>query len=75
MKKYTDFNIENEDRRTDQMIKRTLDADFPLPETVENAKREAFAKIREKSAEKKTGEKIYNIDSRSDGTGSGRKLL
>lgn len=73
MKKYTDFNIENEDRRTDQMIKRTLDADFPLPETVENAKREAFAKIREKSAEKKTGEKIYNIDSRSDGTGSGRK--
>ena len=57
MKKYTDFNIENEDRRTDQMIKRTLDADFPLPETVENAKREAFAKIREKSAEKKTGER------------------
>ena len=73
MKKYTDFNIEKEDRRTDQMIKRTLDADFPLPETVENAKREAFAKIREKAADKKTGEKIYNIDSRSDGTGSGRK--
>ena len=73
MKKYTDFNIENEDRRTDQMIKRTLDADFPLPETVENAKREAFATIRGKSADKTTGEKIYNIDSRSDGTGSGRK--
>ena len=73
MKKYTDFNIENEDRRTDQMIKRTLDADFPLPETVENAKREAFAKIREKAADKKTGEKIYNIDNRSGGTGSGRK--
>ena len=73
MKKYTDFNIEKEDRRTDQMIKRTLDADFPLPETVENAKREAFAKIREKAADKKTGEKIYNIDNRSGGTGSGRK--
>ena len=54
MKKYTDFNIEKEDRQTDQMIKRTLDADFPLPETVENAKREAFAKIREKAADKKT---------------------
>ena len=62
MKKYTDFNIEKEDRKTDQMIKRTLDADFPLPETVENAKREAYAKIREKAADKKTGEKIYNID-------------
>lgn len=73
MKKYTDFNIEKEDRQTDQMIKRTLDADFPLPETVENAKREAFAKIREKAADKKTGEKIYNIDNRSGGTGSGRK--
>ena len=44
MKKYTDFNIEKEDRKTDQMIKRTLDADFPLPETVENAKREASRK-------------------------------
>lgn len=73
MKKYTDFNIEKEDRKTDQMIKRTLDADFPLPETVENAKREAYAKIREKAADKKTGEKIYNIDNRSGGTGSGRK--
>ena len=73
MKKYTDFNIEKEDRQTDQMIKRTLDADFPLPETVENAKREAYAKIREKAADKKTGEKIYNIDNRSGGTGSGRK--
>ncbi|HJB87887.1 MAG TPA: DUF4179 domain-containing protein [Candidatus Blautia excrementigallinarum] len=73
MKKYTDFNIEKEDRQTDQMIKRTLDADFPLPETVENAKREAFAKIREKAKDKKTGEKIYNIDNRSGGTDSGRK--
>ena len=73
MKKYTDFNIEKEDRKTDQMIKRTLDADFPLPETVENAKREAFAKIREKAADKKTGEKMYNIDNRSGGTVSGRK--
>lgn len=73
MKKYTDFNIEKEDRQTDQMIKRTLDADFPLPETVENAKRGAFAKIREKAKDKKTGEKIYNIDNRSGGTDSGRK--
>ena len=60
MKKYTDFNIEKEDRRTDQMIKRTLDADFPLPETVENAKREAFAKSGKKRQIRKQ-EKKYTI--------------
>ena len=41
-----------DDMHLDDNIKNILDGSFPLPEKVENSKKEAFAKVRVVAAEK-----------------------
>lgn len=60
MKKIIDFNQTGEDKSVNdeymnEKIESTLNAQFEIPKTVNAAKEEAFAKIREKAAQKTTG--------------------
>lgn len=66
MKKIIDFNQTGEDKSVNdeymnEKIESTLNAQFEIPKTVNAAKEEAFAKIREKAAQKTAERKIVEM--------------
>lgn len=77
MKKIIDFNQTGEDKSVNdeymnEKIESTLNAQFEIPKTVNAAKEEAFAKIREKAAQKTAERKIVEMgksDKRKKKTG------
>lgn len=57
MKKITDFAMgqgNRADSRTEETIKNTMQREFPLPENVKKAQKEAFEKIREQQGQAQT---------------------
>lgn len=67
MKKIIDFNQTGEDksakdRYMNEKIEKTLKAQFEIPKTVNAAKEEAFAQIREKAAQKTAERKIVEME-------------
>ncbi len=77
MKKIIDFNQTGEDKSVkdeymNEKIESTLNAQFEIPKTVNAAKEEAFAQIREKAAQKTAERKIVEMgksDKRKKKTG------
>ena len=60
MAKKLDFDKEK-NNRNDNVIEEIMQADFPLPKQAEDAKNEAFARIREMAAASENVENAENI--------------
>ena len=74
MAKKLDFDKEK-NNRNDNVIEEIMQADFPLPKQAEDAKNEAFARIREMAADSGNVENTENMVQRlqEKSTGSSGK--